>query len=92
MVRVMVKNIQYIEGLKGFVKIHTAGRDIITYQTLNEFEDSLSTDHFIRIHRSFIIALNYVSAYSASHIDIGTNQLPIGGSYADALQKKLRLG
>lgn len=90
MVRVMVKDIQYIEGLKGFIKIHTEDRDIITYQTLYDLEESLSPDHFVRIHRSFIISLNFVTAFSASHVEIGTKELPIGGSYAEALQRKLR--
>ncbi|OKS88042.1 LytR/AlgR family response regulator transcription factor [Mucilaginibacter polytrichastri] len=90
MVRVMVRDIQYIEGLKGFIKIHTADRDIITYQTLYELEENLSPDHFIRIHRSFIISLNFVTAFSASHVEIGTIELPIGGSFAEALQIKLR--
>jgi len=89
MVRVMVKDIQYIEGLKGYIKIHTADRDIITYQTLYDLEENLSPDHFVRIHRSFIISLNFVTAFSASHVEIGTKELPIGASYAEALQKKL---
>lgn len=89
MVRVMLKDIQYIEGLKGFINIHTADRDIITYQTLYDLEENLSPDHFVRIHRSFIISLNFVTAFSASHVEIGTKELPIGGSYAEALQKKL---
>jgi DNA-binding LytR/AlgR family response regulator len=90
MVRVMVRDIQYIEGLKGFIKIHTADRDIITYQTLYDLEETLSPDHFIRIHRSFIVSLNYVTAFSASHVEIGTKELPIGGAFAEVLQKKLR--
>lgn len=89
MVRIMVKDIQYIEGLKRFIKIHTADRNIITYQTLYDLEENLSPDHFVRIHRSFIISLQFVTAFSASHVEIGTKELPIGGSYAGALQKKL---
>jgi DNA-binding LytR/AlgR family response regulator len=90
MVRIMIRDIQYIEGLKGFIKIHTADRDIITYQTLYDLEETLSPIHFVRIHRSFIVSLNYVTAFSASYVEIGTKELPIGGSYAEVLQKKLR--
>ena len=91
MVKVLIKDIRYIEGLKGFLKIHTGTAEIVTYQTLNEFEANLPADIFIRIHRSFIISTNYLSAYSASHIEIDKKQLPIGGSYAEALMQKLKI-
>jgi DNA-binding LytR/AlgR family response regulator len=89
MVRVMLKDLLYIEGLKDYVKVHTAERSIITYQTLTYFEEKLSNDQFIRIHRSYIVSLNHVNAYSATQIEIGKISVPIGTSYAKDVFKKL---
>lgn len=89
MVRVMLSDLLYIEGLKDYVRVHTAQGPIITYQTLTYFEEKLSNDQFIRIHRSYIVSLNHISAYSATQIEIGKISIPIGGSYAKDVFEKL---
>ena len=89
MVRVMLKDILYIEGLKDYVKIQLTDKPIITYQTLTYFEEKFSANHFMRVHRSYIISLDHISAYSASHIEIGKNSIPIGSSYGKDVLKKL---
>jgi DNA-binding LytR/AlgR family response regulator len=89
MIRVMLRDLLYIEGLKDYVKVHTAGGPIITYQTLTYFEEKLSDDQFIRVHRSYIISLNHITAYSAIEIEIGKTLVPIGSSYAKDVFKKL---
>jgi len=91
MVRVMLKDLLYIEGLKDYVKIHTAGGSIITYQTLTYFEQKLSNDQFLRVHRSFIVSLAHINAYSATQVEIGKIEVPIGSSYAKDVMKKLSL-
>jgi DNA-binding LytR/AlgR family response regulator len=82
MVRILLKDILYIEGLKDYVKIQTADKSIITYQTIIYFEEKLSANYFIRLHRSYIISLQHITAYSASQVEIGKKIIPIGGSYA----------
>jgi DNA-binding LytR/AlgR family response regulator len=89
MVRVMLKDLLYIEGLKDYVKVHTVAGSVITYQTLTYFEEKLANDRFIRIHRSFIVSLNHINAYSATQIEIGKIFIPIGSSYAKDVFKKL---
>jgi len=89
MAKVPLKNILYIEGLKDYVKIHMTDKTIITYQTMTYFEEKFSANHFIRVHRSFIISLDHITAYSASHIEIGQTHIPIGGSYAREVQRRL---
>ena len=91
MVRILLKDILYIEGLKDYVKIHLAEKSIITYQTLTYFEEKFSANHFIRVHRSYIISLDHISAYSASQIEIGKNSIPIGSSYGKDVLRKLEV-
>jgi DNA-binding LytR/AlgR family response regulator len=89
MVRVMLRDLLYIEGLKDYVRVHTPGGAIITYQTLTYFEEKLSADQFIRIHRSYIVSLNHIHAYSATQVEIGKVSIPIGSSYAKEVIRKL---
>lgn len=89
MIRVLLKDILYIEGLKDYVKIHLPGKTIITYQTLTYFEEKLPETNFIRVHRSFIISLSHISAYTATQIEIDKNTIPIGSTYSKNVLKKL---
>ncbi|UOE48913.1 LytTR family DNA-binding domain-containing protein [Mucilaginibacter sp. SMC90] len=89
MVRVLLKDILFIEGLKDYVQVHTADKRIITYQTLNYFEEKLPLGHFMRVHRSYIISLNHIQSYSASEIEISSRLVPIGSTYARSVLKQL---
>ncbi|HMH33559.1 MAG TPA: LytTR family DNA-binding domain-containing protein, partial [Puia sp.] len=91
MIRVLFKDLFYIEGLKDYVRMHTTGGSIITYQTLTYFEEKLSNNHFIRVHRSYIVSLNHINAYSTTQIEIGKVSIPIGSSYAKDVFKKLNV-
>jgi DNA-binding LytR/AlgR family response regulator len=91
MVRVMLKDLLYIEGLKDYVKVHTAEGSVITYQTLTYFEEKLSNDQFMRVHRSYIVSLDHISAYSATQIEIGKVSIPIGSSHAKDVIKKFNM-
>jgi DNA-binding LytR/AlgR family response regulator len=82
MVRIILKDILFIEGLKDYVKIHTIDKEIVTYQTLTYFEETLPANRFTRVHRSFIISPEHISSYSANEIIVGKQQVPIGSTYA----------
>ncbi len=89
MVKVYLKNILYLESIKDYVKVVTVCKKVITKQPLSYFESILSSTQFSRIHRSFIVAINKIDAYSLSGIDIGDKELPIGRKYKEPVIKKL---
>jgi DNA-binding LytR/AlgR family response regulator len=89
MIKVPLKDLIYIEGLKDYVKMHLINKTIITYQTLTYLEEKLSANHFLRIHRSYIVSLRHLDAYSATQVEIGKVSIPIGSSYAKDVLKKL---
>ncbi len=89
MVKVVVGNILYIEGVKDYVKVVTNRKMVITKNKISYFEEILPSDHFIRVHKSFIVAVNHIDAYSSSFIEIGFNEIPVGRSYKDSALKKL---
>ena len=89
MVRVLLNDILYVEGLKDYVKLQLVGQSLITYQSLTYFEEKLSADHFLRVHRSYIVSLQHIMSYSASTIEIGHQVIPIGSTYSREVLRKL---
>lgn len=90
MVKVVLRDILYVEGLKDYVKIHTTdGRPLVVKQTINGLEEKLSESNFLRIHRSFIIALDKVRTYSARHVEVATQELPIGRLFRQRVEEAL---
>lgn len=85
MVKVNLSDVLFFESNKDYVKVVTSCKTVVTKQHLSFFEDKLNTKDFLRIHRSFIIALNKIDAYSHSSIEIGKTELPIGRLYKDSV-------
>ena len=79
-----------MESLKDYVKIHTAAGPITTKYKISEMEADLESACFLRIHRSFIVNLRHISAYTSSHVEIGATELPIGESYKEYVLKVIR--
>jgi DNA-binding LytR/AlgR family response regulator len=78
MVKILLNDILYIEGLSDYIKIITTSKTIVTKHLISSLEETLPKDAFIRIHRSFIIAVGKIDSYNADTIQIGEKELPIG--------------
>lgn len=89
MVKVLLDDILYIEGMGDYIKIITNKKTIVTKRPLSTLEESLPKDSFLRIHRSFIVALNKIDSYDADTIEIGKNELPIGRLFKHGVNKML---
>jgi len=89
-VKVFINDILYIESLKDYVKIHTVKNYIVTRLQIGELESLLVSSNLFRIHKSFVINLDKVSAYSASHIEIDGHEIPVGRSYKELVMKQLK--
>jgi DNA-binding LytR/AlgR family response regulator len=82
-IKIYTDEILYIESKKEYICIVTVKN---TYQTkfqLSEIEEQISKSKFLRIHRSFIVAIDKVVAFSATDVEINSMQIPIGRSYKD---------
>ncbi|RYZ46511.1 MAG: response regulator transcription factor [Sphingobacteriales bacterium] len=89
LVKVMLDEINYIEALKDYVKIHyniTNKRSLMVRMSMKGLEDMLPPQKFIRIHKSFIISIDKITAIRKNLIFIGDIELPVGDLYKDALQ------
>lgn len=91
MIKVPLDDILYIESLKDYVIIHVSGRRIVTKQKISYLEQKLPEGRFLRIHRSFLVALPKIQAFSPSHVEIGGHELPVGRSYKSEVAKVLGL-
>lgn len=91
MVKVLLNDIIYIEGLNDYVKIITTTKTIVTKNLLSTLEETLPNDSFLRIHRSYIIALQKIDSYNADSIQIGKKELPIGRLYKYKVNHFLKL-
>lgn len=89
MVKVRLHEILYIESLKDYVRVSTSNKDVITHQKISYLEEKLPEECFLRIHRSFIVALRKIETYSASTIEVPGKELPIGRMYKEQVLERL---
>ena len=91
LVRVALSDILYIEGLKDYVKVHlkSAPRPLLSLMSLRAMEEKLPARRFLRIHRSFIVALDKIEAVRRLTVQIGTETIPVGEQYKEAFQQFL---
>ncbi len=87
--KVLFSEILYAESLKDYVQIHTKEKTIITKDKISDFEQKLPK-HFIRIHRSYIVNMDEITAYTAHDVELGRLEIPIGVSYKKQLLKILK--
>lgn len=87
LVKVLLEDILYVEGLKDYVTIHTRDRKIVSLQRLKALEDQLPSDQFIRIHNSFIIALRAIDVIHKGDVQIREAMLPIGETYKKSFRE-----
>lgn len=80
-VKLYLKDIDTIEGLKDYSIIHTNGEKTITAMNLKTIEGQLPHDVFIRVNKSYIINKNHISQVESDNIMIGEKQVPIGERY-----------
>lgn len=88
-VKVFLKEITFIESLREYIRIHTENKDIVTKSPIIHFEENLPNENFIRVHKSFIIAISKISSFDTTSIWINKTEIPIGRSYKKAVLKAL---
>ncbi|MFT3936476.1 MAG: LytTR family DNA-binding domain-containing protein [Chitinophagaceae bacterium] len=85
--RVGFADIIYIEGMKDYLKIHTAEHTIITHQTMSEMENILPASQFIRIHKSYMVAFGHIKSVYGNSVEMEKALLPIGLVFKERLMQ-----
>lgn len=91
MVKVPLEEIIAVESQGHYVKIYTPTKNYVIHQSISEMEQRLPEHDFFRTHRSFIIGLKHIQAFSANNIETMKAQVPIGRSYKKEVMRRLNL-
>jgi DNA-binding LytR/AlgR family response regulator len=89
LIKIRPDEIFYIEGAGNYMTFHTAEKKILSLLTMQEVLDLLPSDKFIRIHKSFIIALQHIEAVEKHDIIIKGKPVPIGITYREQFLQKI---
>lgn len=86
LVRIALKDILYIEGLKDYVKIYLQGieKPLLSLTSLKSLEEKLPSKRFMRVHRSFIVSLDKINSITRNALQIGKVNITVGDQYKDA--------
>src|SRR5260221_6952008 len=89
LLKVVIDDIMWIEGLKDYIKIYlkSSSKQIITRMTMKSIEELLPANRFIRIHKSYIAAVAFITAVRKTSLMIGATELPVSETYKEALMK-----
>ena len=87
--RLFHKDILYFESMKEYVAYHTLEGRTLSLGSLKKLEQDLPVDTFIRIHKSFIANINYITALEGNMVHIGKKKLPIGSTYKNDVMKRV---
>lgn len=79
-IKINFSDLIYIEGLKDYIRIHTKTEKLLVLETMKSFEEKLP-NHFKRIHRSYIINLDFLTSIDGNSVYLNQKILPIGETY-----------
>lgn len=90
MVRVWLDDILSAESLKEYIRLRLRdGSTLVTKGQLSELEQRLASRNFVRTHRSYLVGLRHVEAYTATELYVGGQAVPIGRQYQEAMRDAL---
>ncbi|MFN3850814.1 MAG: LytR/AlgR family response regulator transcription factor [Spirosomataceae bacterium] len=91
LVKIPIKEIMYIEGLKDYVKIFLAGQTkaILTKSTMKGIEEKLPTKNFMRVHKSYIVNLDKIESIRGKSVTVNKYEIPVSDTNIDELLRML---
>ena len=90
LMKINLKEIDLIEGLDDYIRIHIKPKPVLTLMTLKSLQAKLPATEFIRVHRSYIVPINKIESFGKNKVKVAGRDIPIGSSYAEVYQQLLR--
>lgn len=87
--KVSFAEVLYIEAMQNYVTIHTTQRKLIAWLTLSSLADQLPGDYFVKVHKSYVVAIPRITAIEGNEILIGDVRIPIGRNHRDEVVEKI---
>ena len=91
MMKINLKDIDLVEALDDYIKIHIKPTPVLTLMTLKNMQEKLAQKEFVRVHRSYIVPLSKVEKFSKNKLVVAGKEIPIGSSYSAAYEKLLNI-
>ncbi|AHM62669.1 LytTR family two component transcriptional regulator [Flammeovirgaceae bacterium 311] len=88
--KVSIKEIMIIEGMKDYLQIHTCKEKIMTLLSFAKIEEHLPSHNFVRVHRSFIVAIDKIDHIEKNRIRIADKIIPISDTYNEHFFRMLK--
>lgn len=82
--KVVFDDVLYIESLKDYIKIHFDNEMLIIKESISNFEQRIDS-RFVRVHRSYIVNQEKITAFTKNDVEIGNIEIPIGNSYKNSI-------
>jgi DNA-binding LytR/AlgR family response regulator len=89
--KILFSDLLFIEAADNYVILHTAGKKFMTYTTLKNMEDLLPVKNFVKVHKSFIVAVARISHISGHEVTIGMAKIPVSRNCKEALMERIIL-
>lgn len=87
--KVDYSEILFIEGQREYVTFHTTRKNITGLYLMKTLEETLPADRFLRIHKSYIVAIKHIEMIEGNMLKIANEKIPIGGNYKNLLLNRL---
>ncbi|BAP29500.1 two component system response regulator [Chryseobacterium sp. StRB126] len=84
-IKVSWVDILYIESMQNYTKLHFKDKSLVIHQTMKAIEESLPSEHFFRIHKSFLINIIHIDMISGGRLFINKTELPISRTRKEEL-------
>ncbi len=89
MVKIYFDEIQYIESIGDYLKLHLKDKILTIRETISNLEAKLPKQNFARIHRSFIVSISHITSYTHTSLHLADTVLPISRSYKQQIISRL---
>jgi DNA-binding LytR/AlgR family response regulator len=89
--RISIEDIMFLEAMGDYVKVHTPQKFHVVHATLKSIEEKVPTSKFVRVHRSYIVAINKIDFIQEGTITIGKTTIPVADTHKTTLNKRLNL-
>ena len=89
LMKIKLNDILFIESLKDYIKVKTTLGEYLVHKSMISIYEELPKENFLRIHRSFIIAINKISSIEGNSVEISNRRIPIGRNYLQFAKQKI---
>jgi DNA-binding LytR/AlgR family response regulator len=87
--KVFFRDVSHVEGLQNYAVIHVAGRKLITYMTLSSLENQLPKDQFLKVHKSFLVSVQHITAIDGDEIFLRDIRVPISRNLREQVMNQI---